>query len=85
MGVALLAIQLTPLAKPSISPRTWGYSNATCLTGTLIGGGFKTDYPVEVGDSGPGNTNTWHLAAYNPYNGETSFTNANAVCAEIIP
>lgn len=63
-----------------ISPYTWGYASASCLNGgTLIAGGFDTNYPVDLGNSKPNGT-LWDIAAWNPYGGDTAVVTPYAVC-----
>jgi hypothetical protein len=50
----------------TVSPGTWGTALASCITGTPVGGGFHTDYPIMVGTSAPQSPADWQVDAFRP-------------------
>ena len=65
-----------------VQPQTWGSANGgACGLGTLVGGGFRTDYPAEMGTSEPSSVG-WSVHVFNPTSRPISLT-ADSVCVSV--
>ena len=79
-------IALTASTSPGlpvvVEPETWGSaSGGPCGLRTLVGGGFNTDYPVEMGTS-EASPIGWMVHVFNPTSQPISLT-ADSVCLQV--
>jgi hypothetical protein len=65
-----------------VQPQTWGSADGgTCGLGAVIGGGFHTDYPAEMGTSELSALG-WSIHVFNPQPHPISLT-ADSVCLSV--